>query len=506
MALAFAVPLAAQFVLWHRGAIVGFDDSYYYYLIADNFVRLGRLTFDGLTLTNGFHPLWLALLVVLHAILPGAALEPLGQVAGYLLAVASVTVLWRAYRATPLRLGFALAFCWLYWYGATWAGTSALFFFIGMETGLCLFFLSLLSVALLRWDVLRPQTLALSAALEIGLILTGTVLARLDMAFLLPLIGLGMLPGLIRSRFRGFGKVLILLGIPGVVLLIYMAWSQIVFGTPMPVSGQAKSLGGPFFSFYPFERLMGVGFDARVPMFAAPVVVVCAVAVAVMSPNHRLRTALLLVLGVLLLQLVYLVIFSSWLLWGYYYSLVFILCALALPPPLAFLAGKLPGRLQAWLPALAGAAMVLLGAYVNRGVFAGKIVHDWETDMHAVTDELKGLLPTDAKLAMGDRAGGFAYFLGKPVFQLEGLVNDTSYLADLKAGRVDARYLLDRGVGYYVHSGYRQSELGPGNCHALLEPRLGGGPKANIKVCDENLVYSHKFADDSLIGVWKLMP
>src|SRR5271170_6615130 len=36
-----------------------FDDGYYYLRIAANVADLGRSTFDGITATNGYQPLWL---------------------------------------------------------------------------------------------------------------------------------------------------------------------------------------------------------------------------------------------------------------------------------------------------------------------------------------------------------------------------------------------------------------------------------------------------------------
>lgn len=38
------------------------DDAFYYFQIARNIATGHNVTFDGETLTNGFHPLWMALL------------------------------------------------------------------------------------------------------------------------------------------------------------------------------------------------------------------------------------------------------------------------------------------------------------------------------------------------------------------------------------------------------------------------------------------------------------
>ena len=38
------------------------DDAYYYFSVARNLGTRGMLSADGITLTNGFHPLWLFLI------------------------------------------------------------------------------------------------------------------------------------------------------------------------------------------------------------------------------------------------------------------------------------------------------------------------------------------------------------------------------------------------------------------------------------------------------------
>lgn len=47
------------------------DDSYYYYQIARGVSETGRLTFDGDTLASGFHPLWMAICVLLYLVSDG---------------------------------------------------------------------------------------------------------------------------------------------------------------------------------------------------------------------------------------------------------------------------------------------------------------------------------------------------------------------------------------------------------------------------------------------------
>ena len=42
------------------------DDGMYYYRIAQNFCTSGKVTFDGITITNGFHPLWFLIILPIY--------------------------------------------------------------------------------------------------------------------------------------------------------------------------------------------------------------------------------------------------------------------------------------------------------------------------------------------------------------------------------------------------------------------------------------------------------
>jgi len=49
------------------------DDAFYYFLTADRISNGQNISFDGVTLSNGYHPLWLFFLVPLY-LLPGHSL------------------------------------------------------------------------------------------------------------------------------------------------------------------------------------------------------------------------------------------------------------------------------------------------------------------------------------------------------------------------------------------------------------------------------------------------
>src|SRR5262245_55744707 len=64
-------------VLWSLRAgndehLISFEDDFFYYLkIAHTIVTQGRSSFDGLTTTNGFHPLWMAVICAIYRLASG---------------------------------------------------------------------------------------------------------------------------------------------------------------------------------------------------------------------------------------------------------------------------------------------------------------------------------------------------------------------------------------------------------------------------------------------------
>lgn len=63
------------------------DDAYFYFQIAKNILDLGQSTFDGISTTNGYHPLWMAILVAVGAPLKLAGVQSLSIYAGFFIAV-----------------------------------------------------------------------------------------------------------------------------------------------------------------------------------------------------------------------------------------------------------------------------------------------------------------------------------------------------------------------------------------------------------------------------------
>jgi hypothetical protein len=83
------------------------DDPFIYFEIARNLARDGRLTFDGLSLTNGVQPLWAMLLAAVAWVLPGGMVDDSVQLMLAFKFVASGVSLLTGYLL--FRLGYSIA-------------------------------------------------------------------------------------------------------------------------------------------------------------------------------------------------------------------------------------------------------------------------------------------------------------------------------------------------------------------------------------------------------------
>ncbi|MFQ5615071.1 MAG: hypothetical protein ACE5GO_01215 [Anaerolineales bacterium] len=220
------------------------DDAFYYFKTAQHVVAGNGFTFDGIARTNGFHPLWMFAVIPFFA--PPGPYLPLRLLVGLLLLLntGSALLLYRlARRCLSPSAAFltVLAFSLLpAIHGVTTRG--------GMESGINAFF-----IILLLHQLGNTDGKTLRGALLLSGIAALTFLARLDNVFLAYLTGLGVLlkgwnpprgggdspPWLWRLRLA-----LACFGPLTFVVLVYMGWNWIGFGTPTPVSGQVKRWWG----------------------------------------------------------------------------------------------------------------------------------------------------------------------------------------------------------------------------------------------------------------------
>ncbi|GAB4579109.1 MAG: hypothetical protein Fur0022_18470 [Anaerolineales bacterium] len=227
------------------------DDAFYYFVTARNVAAGHGFTFDGIARTNGFHPLWMFLLIPIFAI-PDLIL-PLRLLATLLILLNVGTAL-LLYRLTCRHFSPGVAFL------------TALAFSLlrivhsettkgGVEAGLNVFL-----IALLLNRLVETEIQSLRGVLITSIVASLTFLARLDNVFLAGFAGVWLMLKQrpishaqisevwyrkiqvgIHSNFRSLLAYFLPLTL---AVVAYMAWNQLGFGTPTPVSGQIKRWWG----------------------------------------------------------------------------------------------------------------------------------------------------------------------------------------------------------------------------------------------------------------------
>ncbi|MGH7725074.1 MAG: hypothetical protein ACREOU_06555 [Candidatus Eiseniibacteriota bacterium] len=442
------------------------DDAYYYFQVARNFALGHGLTFDGLHPTNGFHPLWMLLLLPVYGLWGADPVLALRAVFVLVAIVAGVAA-WFACRVFR-RLGGA------------WAAGLGLLFLVqpfvlypmvnGLETGVliaCLF--ALLDFAQ-REDPLAPGA-APGAAIRLGALLGLTMLARLDSVFLVPAIALVLaFDALARDGSRGLPGLVrkgVLLGLPFVLVVApYLVWNRATFGHWVPISGAVKSTF-PSLWFEPgelrgFRALYGFGQV----LFVGAALVLCAAlarrAGGRAGTRSRLaetleaipgRTSFVLLLAALglanLLHAAYTVLFVAWgTQWWHFAS--YLPATLCLAVLGVSWVDRLIGRRGL---AYAGAAAVLVVALFAGASWEKRQRGDVRTRWHEAALWARAHLPGNAVLAMTD-CGYFAYFCGRPVVNLDGIINGYEYQDALATHRLEeflARSHVTHVGGHAVH-------------------------------------------------------
>jgi uncharacterized membrane protein YdcZ (DUF606 family) len=368
-----------------------------------------------------------------------------------------------------------------------------------------LLFLLLLSVRL----VLQLDEDNARAELRVGLVFALVCLARLDATFTaVPLAVVaarrGAPPLVVSAR-----RAVRLLAPLAVALVGYIAVNLVLFDTATPVSGQAKSLGGPFFDLRAVEQFLKAGQIGQRPLWIGALTLALLALAFVLGAWRRERggrrlmgcAAAFLVGQALMVS--YLVVASSYPVWAWYHYNVALL---------AFCGGTLVALAFVHRPAtgrIATGACLAVAAVFAVGQMPVTLLSHTNNAPSAVTTArwIDRELPPGAVLAMGDRAGLLGYLANRPMLHLEGLVADAQWLHDLSTGTALDR--MDReGVDTYVWAGAppQPTTLPDGRmCWRFEEPRNSDGPGFPVRVCYVDLLFAAGSGND-LFTVWRYRP
>ncbi len=417
------------------------DDFYYYLKPAQNLAWLHRSTFDGTTLTNGYHPLYFALITIVsffvHTI-PGIfrvlwVVDTISATAIFLLTRRILA------RVTTMLLSNALAV----------AVTVLCVPLIcdQMEVTLAL----PLGFAFLCAGFVSAKELTARRALVLGVLGALTFLARLDAGLLILLFVLALMctrayrPALNQSNVLGFAAGILPLS------LAYFGINLHFFHTLLPVSGMAKQLRHG----HQLSLLVPGSFNGTSEFLLVVAITSAVLAWALrnfLQPRERVFLFTVFATPFLFYGLEMLV--SDWPIWNwYFYDLRFafagvVLLVVVLISRLNFLTAT--GRNDSLgfhgLASLVACAL----AFFLLGRTHYKVDDVMVEIQHArgVLREFRSSHP--GKYAMGDRAGMFAITSDVSVLQTEGLMEDRTYLEHIRAQDHLVSVLASYSVDYYV--------------------------------------------------------
>lgn len=248
--IAFFIRLIFAFApidwLLNRGILP--DDAFYYFKIAENIANGNGVTFDSLSQTNGFHPLWMAVITPIFLFIHQKALA-----IHFILTISALIgslAIWIFYRilfqldiSRKVRLAATFLFAFLPALYLSGAGTMN-----GLETSLNVFLIFLFILSYLR--VFNSRKFVF-----FGFISGFLFLARTDNAILLLISWLFLAFLFIKNKEWFSIKKLLISGIISIVVVMpWFIWSYFNFGDIIQVSGKV-------IPFVVHQRLTLEGWD-----------------------------------------------------------------------------------------------------------------------------------------------------------------------------------------------------------------------------------------------------
>lgn len=449
------------------------DDFYYYLRPAQNLAWHHRSVFFGNTLTNGYHPLYFALLTLMSVFV-----HTLRGVFRFLwvLDTVSAAAIFLLTRQLFRRMSSHATLA-----SGLLANALATLMVSLCYTQICdqmeVTLALPLGFAFLLAGFARSEELTPRRTAAMGLLGGLTFLARLDAGLLIFLLVLGML---FSQPFRAALKPANIAAFAVACLplpLLYFGLNVHYFHALLPVSGMAKELHRG----HAMSVLLPASFSGTSKVLVEAALATGVLAIALrerLFSREKVFLFAVLVTPFLFYGLEMLI--SDWPVWNwYFYALRFsatgtLLLAIAMLDRWLPSSGGKRVRTISASPLSAGVLCVLTLAVLLRAHY--KVDH-WMTEIQHAAGVLDTFAETHPGVyAMGDRAGMFAITTPNPVLQTEGLVMDRAYLQHIKAQDDLRSVLAGYGVNYFVafvfKSNFRNQFVK--GCFRAMEPSIAG--------------------------------
>ncbi|HET6277985.1 MAG TPA: hypothetical protein VFG08_04300 [Candidatus Polarisedimenticolia bacterium] len=427
------------------------DDAFYYYQIARNIVAGIGPTFDGIHPTNGFHPLWMFVLLPIFAFLPGD-LSPLRAVAGLETALVALALV-ALFRALRERLtvieAMLIPMLLLALPGSRGILAS------GLESALLLWALTLAWRHYLH--VAESDPPGARRFLALGGWCAVAFLARPEAGLLVPAVLL-----LARARFsRRVASFSAFCLPPAITVIAYISWNRLLFGTWLPISGMTKSyhaasaspsiwlkrlIDFPWLGREIILRAKGVPSLLLLP---APDRIAGIILLGLfIGALWRWRKALAASVRHARVALLFVVsggmVFADLLVAGYlpaWYQAPILLCTACLLGMLGMRSRRLAGGML-----LAALCCALARVPATAWMLRDSTRYQAASRIRAAEFIRESTSPSTR---IGSwNAGMLGYFSHRSVINLDGLANDMSYYRRVTQGRRLENYLIDERVSY----------------------------------------------------------
>jgi hypothetical protein len=439
------------------------DDFFYYYIIAKHIVHEGRSTFDTITLTNGYHPLWMIVLVILEVLSFGSA-----SVFFVLLSIVFCASAFFSFRflsklASIFPNGLyltdaGLVFGFLFALRLIVTGLEAV-----MVVPLYLYFFLRLQKLFASRDNVRKDFLVF------GLVASLLVLSRIDTAIL---VGLTFVFVMYKERER-LAVPFAGLFIGSIPIIIYLATNLIYFGHLQTVSSAAKMMKDHIgLSTNTLSFFLSTPNGKAITAVLVPGFIALLFYRKIFSGITQ-RTIVFLSMGSSLIIVVVFSLLSDWLMFVWYWYFI----------PFAALLSFYMIE-QIWLRIsdsqiskvgqIVVASVVVIGVVYRSASFWVETTVNWKPDSYYIYTHAKEIAKFGEThkgvYAMGDMSGLTSYLLNQPLLQTEGLCADFKMLDHIRHRDDLPTVLKEYGVDYYV-TNVSEGRLPKQNgCYLATEP------------------------------------
>ena len=391
------------------------DDSYFYFQVAWNFARGMGSTFNNITPTNGYHPLWMLVLALVYKVVPSRP-EAIPVIAGVIAAI-DLVMLWVVRRLLAKVAGgmWIVAFVLL----IAFSFSSQL----GTEGALSGLFLALLMTSAYEMSEAPSAGVAMAYAL-IGVL---AVLTRLDNIFIVGFVWLAVWVALGEPGKRE-GRRMQLMALPLYAVLWggYLASNWIYFHTVEPISGMLKS-----------QSTMDHALGANLPhsaWLALAVIAACLPVVAVWRRDLFFRTVEVpFALGVLCHAAYIAFVMSSETRWSWYYTSWILLASVLM----ARVASILLEQRRVLVTPVGVVCVLILAVGWWKGSYK-RIVYGPEMIPPASFNEVVYKQAGLRRVFAYDQPGLLAYYSDVKIVPLDGLMGDMKFQKDLATKGIQA--------------------------------------------------------------------